>query len=50
MYAAFCDELVNGAAGMRQPFRCATPEETHAHHRVLTAAVESGRTGQTVQL
>jgi predicted dehydrogenase len=50
MIAAFCDELVNGAAGMRQPFRCATPEETHAHHRVLTAAVESGRTGQTVQL
>jgi predicted dehydrogenase len=50
MYAAFCDELVNGAAGMRQPFRCATPEETYAHHRVLTAAVESGRTGQTVQL
>jgi len=50
MIAAFCDELVNGAAGMRQPFRCATPEETHAHHRVLTAAVEPGRTGQTVQL
>jgi predicted dehydrogenase len=50
MIAAFCDELANGAAGMRQPFRCATPEETHAQHRVLTAALESGRTGQTVQL
>jgi predicted dehydrogenase len=50
MYAAFCDELVNGAEGMRQPFRCATPEETRLHHRVLTAALESGRTGQTVCL
>ena len=50
MWAAFCDELVHGAAGMRQPFCCATPEETHAHHRVLTAALESGRTGQTVPL
>lgn len=50
MYAAFCDELVNGAAGMSQPFGCATPEETHDHHRVLTAALESGRTGQTVPL
>jgi len=35
---------------MRQPFRCVTPAETHAHHRVLTAALASGRTGQTVQL
>ena len=50
MYAAFCDELVNGTEGMRQPLRCVTPEETHAHHRMLTAALESGRTGQTVCL
>ena len=50
MVAAFCDELINGAEGMRQPFRCATPEETHAHHRVLTAALQSARTGHTVQL
>jgi len=49
MIAAFCDELVNGAQ-MRQPFPCATPEETHAHHRVLTAALASGKTGQTVEL
>ena len=50
MYAAFCDELVHGRAGMRQPFACATPEETHLHHRVLTAALASGHSGQTVAL
>lgn len=49
MYAAFCDELVNGAT-MRQPFGCATPEETHQHHRVLTAALESHRGQQIVRL
>ena len=49
MVAAFCDELVNGEK-MRQPFRLPTPEETHAHHRVLTAALASGRTCRTVQL
>jgi hypothetical protein len=48
MYAAFCDELAYGRAGMKQPFTCATPEETHLHHRVLTAALASGKTGQTV--
>jgi hypothetical protein len=26
---------------MRQPFYCATPQETAAHHAVLTAALES---------
>lgn len=50
MYAAFCDELVHGPQGMRQPFGCATPEETALHHRVLTAALESHRTGQTISL
>jgi hypothetical protein len=49
LYAAFCDELVHGD-DMRQPFGCATPEETAQHHRVLTAALESQRTGQTVDL
>jgi hypothetical protein len=33
---------------MKQPFRCATPEETHQHHLILTAALASGKTGQTV--
>lgn len=49
MGAAFCDELVNREQ-MRQPFGCATPEETQQHHRVLTAALESQRTGQVVNL
>ena len=49
MYAAFCDELVNREQ-MHQPFGCVTPAETHQHHRVLTAALESHRTGQIVHL
>ena len=40
MWAAFCDEVVNGGS-MRQTFRCATPEETSRHHDVLTAALDS---------
>jgi len=47
MWAAFCDELVNGP-NMRQPFYCATPEETRESHVLFTAALESQRTGQTV--
>ena len=52
MVAAFCDEWA-AAAGrrpMRQPFGCVTPAETTAHHRVLSAALASQRTGQTVRL
>jgi predicted dehydrogenase len=48
MWAAFCDELVHGKAGMKQPFQCATPEETADSHRLFTAALESQRTGQVV--
>jgi predicted dehydrogenase len=47
MFAAFCDELVNGRDGMRQPFYCATPEETAASHALFSAALESQRTGAT---
>lgn len=43
MWAAFCDELVNGGENMAQPFYCATPEETAQHHAVLTAALQSQR-------
>ena len=50
MWAAFCDELAHGRAGMRQPFYCATPTETHMHHRVLTAALESGTQHRVVAL
>ncbi len=49
MWAAFCDELVNGDK-MKQPFGCATPEEAAATHRLFTAALESQRTSQTVIL
>jgi len=49
MYAAFCDELVHNK-DMHQPFGCATPVETAQHHQVLTAALESHRTGQTIHL
>ncbi len=50
MWAAFCDQLANGRDGMRQSFYCATPEETHKHHLVLTAALESGKTNQVVKV
>lgn len=50
MWAAFCDELVHGRAGMSQPFHCATPEEATLSHQLFTAALESQRTGQTVAL
>lgn len=49
MWAAFCDELVNGAK-MKQPFHCVTPEEAAASHRLFTAALESQKTGSTVAL
>ena len=49
MYAAFCDELINRER-MSQPFGCATPAETHQHHRVLTAALESYKAGTVVAL
>lgn len=50
MWAAFCDELANGRGGMKQPFYCATPEETNRHHHILTAALESHAQRQVVTL
>jgi predicted dehydrogenase len=50
MFAAFCDQVANGRDGMAQPFYCATPRETHLHHRLLTAALESGKRAQVVEL
>ena len=41
MWAAFLDELAHGREGMRQPFHCATPQETSAAHRLFTAALRS---------
>ena len=49
MWAAFCDELAHSES-MRQPFYCVTPEETEQSHRILTAALESNRLTQVVQL
>jgi len=48
MLAAFCDEVVNGAEGMRGGFRCATVDETRLQHEVLTAALDSHYSGQAV--
>ena len=49
MWAAFCDELAH-PENMRQPFYCVTPEETEQSHHILTAALESNRQKQVVQL
>jgi predicted dehydrogenase len=48
MWAGFCDQLANGRQNMQQSFYCATPAETYLHHRVLTAALHSGKTRQVV--
>jgi len=48
MWAAFCDELVNGSTS--QPLYCATPQETAQSHTLFTAALESEKSGQTVSL
>jgi predicted dehydrogenase len=45
MWAAFVDELAHGEDGMRGPFRCATPEEALASHRVFTAALRADAEG-----
>jgi predicted dehydrogenase len=47
MFAAYCDELVNGSA-MRQPFHCATPREALDQHTLYAAALASQETGETV--
>jgi predicted dehydrogenase len=47
MWAAFLDELAHGD-DMRGPFRCATPEEAAATHRIFTAALESSARGAVV--
>jgi len=46
MWASFVDEL----AGNEPKFRCATPDETLASHRLFTAALESYKTSQVVAL
>jgi predicted dehydrogenase len=50
MWAAFLDELAHGSEGMRGPFRCATPAEAAATHRLFTAALESHERRSVVEL
>lgn len=47
MWAAFIDELAGGDA---HGFPCASPHESAAHHAVLTAALQAGKTGQSVKV
>lgn len=47
MWAAFCDEVANGAR-MKGSFRCATPREAALQHSVLTAALESHKAGRSI--
>jgi predicted dehydrogenase len=47
MIAAYCDELARGSSA---PFPGATPEEAALSHRLFTAALESQRAGQVVNL
>ena len=46
MWASFVDEV----AGNSPKFRCATPDEAFASHRLFTAALESHRTSQVVEV
>lgn len=48
MWAAFCDEVVNGREGMKQPFYCATPQEAAQTHAIFTAALKSQAEQSTV--
>ncbi len=50
MLAAFCDEIAHGRSSMKQPFHCATPQETAATHRIYDAALHSWRDGVVVPL
>lgn len=46
MWAAFLDELVHGKA----PYGCVRPEEALESHRLFTAALESQRSHQAVEI
>ena len=48
MWAAFCLELSEGAKAV--PFGCATPQEAAISHKLFTAALESQKKNQVVQL
>jgi predicted dehydrogenase len=48
MWAAFIDEFSEPRANML--YGCVTPHETLLHHQILTAALDSGNTGNTSSL
>jgi len=48
MWAAYCDEFVNGMEGMQQPFGCVRPDEVADSHKLFTAALESNRESSAV--
>ena len=48
MWAAFCVELAEGPGSVS--FGCVTPEETRLSHQLFTAALESQRTSQVVEV
>lgn len=50
MWAAYCDELVHGTGGMRQPFACASPRETEQSHALFDAALRSARDNAVVRV
>ncbi len=50
MWAAFCDEVAHGQAGMKQPFYCVTPEEAAQSHDIFTAALASHAERSAVSL
>jgi predicted dehydrogenase len=47
MWAAFCDEVVNGSE-MNQPLYCATPREAEATHQIFTTALQSHQQAQAL--
>jgi predicted dehydrogenase len=49
MWAAYLHELVHGKP-LRRFAGCATPQEAALSHRLFTAALQSQRTGQTVEV
>ena len=49
MWAAFLFELAHGGP-LKKFAGCVTPQETHLHHKILTAALESQRTATVVNI
>jgi hypothetical protein len=49
MWAAFLYELAHGKP-LKMFAGCVTPQETHMHHQILTAALASQRTASVVKI